>query len=89
MKECEILGYGTYVDKETQENMFRIVIAYDPKKEKYFGLQPAPAFLNFDSQLETQLNLYLKNKNNYKAYYETTGDIGSKTQVSKIIIEEN
>ena len=42
MKECEILGYGTFADKETGEALLRILIGIKSKSDKYVGTMVAP-----------------------------------------------
>ena len=88
MKNCKILGFGSYTDKETQEQKLRIVIAYDSKNEKYYGLSVAAAFLDYDSLLERQLKNYINEESKYKAMYEVSSDIGTKTKITKIEISE-
>ena len=91
MKECEILGYGTFADKETGEALLRILIGIKSKSDKYVGTMVAPpVFLSYDESLEYDLKKYINKKDNFKAYYESTDNIiTGKTKVSKIVIEEN
>lgn len=88
MKECKILGYGTYTDKETHEEKLRVVLGVESLKDNYYGIQPAVAFLEKDDILIMELSNYIKNPSSYQAYYETTDNIVTgKTKVSKIIIK--
>ncbi len=90
MKECKILGYGTYVDKETNETKLRVVIGVYRNDDKYIGYQVAPAFLDYTDELSTEIVKYLKDDSNKIAYYETTDNIFTgRTKISKIIIKEN
>ena len=88
MKNCKILGFGSYQDKDTQEQKLRIIIAYDSKNEKYYGLSVAAAFLDYDASFERQLKNYVDNESKYNATYEVSQDIGTKTKITKIIINE-
>ncbi len=88
-RECKIIGYGTYTDKNTQDKMLRIIIAVRSNKENYKGLMiPRPLFLKHTQELENNLNLAIEDKN-IKTYYETTEDIISgKTEITRLIINK-
>lgn len=86
-KECQIIGFGTYNDKETQEKKIRVVLGVDKKRENYYGLSPAVAFLDYTMPLENNLKEYLKD-NTKKAFYTTEEDITTnKTKVVDIVIK--
>lgn len=88
-KECIILGFGDYENKETGEKLLRILIGVDSISDKYKGIMVAPAvFLNYDEELKDKLTEYIEDKGeNLKAYYKTTDNIlTGKTKVSDIII---
>ena len=86
MKECKIIGYGKFKEKETQEDMFRIVIGIDSTSENYKGTMITTAFLPYDQDLEDELDYAIKN--NKKANYETTDNIiTGKTKISKITVK--
>ena len=88
MKECEIFGYGKFKDKDTQEEMLRIVIGIDSRNDNYVGTMITTAFLPYDKDLEDDLDYAIKN--NKKASYETTDNIiTGKTKVSKITVNRN
>lgn len=88
MKECKIIGYGKFKDKDTQEEMLRIVIGIDSTNENYKGTMITTAFLPYDKDLEDDLDYAIKN--NKKASYETTDNIiTGKTKVSKITVNRN
>lgn len=88
-KECEIIGFGTYNDKETQEKKIRVILGVDRKRENYWGLTPAVAFLDHTTILENKLIEYKQDiTKTKKAYYETEEDITTgKTKVVNIIIK--
>ena len=88
MKECEILGFGSYTDKETGEQKLRIVIAYKSNNDKYFGKNVAAAFLDYDNLLEMQLKNYINQPNIYNAKYNLSEEIGTKTKITNILITE-
>lgn len=88
MKECEIFGFGKFNDKETNEEMLRILIGVESNNEKYTGIMATTIFLPYDKNLEDDLEYARKNKK--KASYETTDNIiTGKTKVSKIIVNRN
>lgn len=85
MKECEVFGYGKFKDKDTQEDMLRIVIGIDSRNENYFGTMITTAFLPYNRELEEDLEYAIKNK--VYVNYETTDNIiTGKTKVSKITV---
>lgn len=88
LKECKILGYGTFSEKETGEMMLRILIGVNSTSEKYVGLMVAPpVFLKYNEELEKDLKDYIEG-NYEKAYYKTTDNIiTGKTKVVSIIVE--
>ena len=88
MKECEIYGYGKYKEKETQEDMLRIVIGIDSRNDNYVGTMITTAFLPYDKQLEDDLEYAIKNKK-YATYETTDNIITGKTKVSKITVNRN
>ena len=88
MKECEIFGYGKFKDKDTQEEMLRIVMGIDSRNDNYVGTMITTAFLPYDKDLEDDLNYAIKN--NKTANYESTDNIiTGKTKVSKITVNRN
>ena len=88
-KECKVLGYGKYPDKETGEMMLRVLIGIKSDNEKYYGTMIAPAiFLKYDEQLEESLKYAIDNRDLVKAYYTTTDNIiTGKTKVDAIYVE--
>lgn len=88
MKQCEIIGFGKFNDKETNEETFRILVGIDSTNEKYTGLMATTIFLPYNKDLEEDLKYAVKNK--IKASYETTDNIISgKTKVTKITVNHN
>lgn len=90
-KECIILGFGKYPDKETGEMMLRILIGIDSKNDNYYGIMVAPAvFLKYEEDLENDLRLAIDNKDDTKSYYTTTDNIiTGKTKVNALYVEYN
>lgn len=89
-KECIILGYAPYEEKETLKKMLRILIGTNSDKENYKGIMVAPpVYLDYKEELVNLLNAYLDDESKQvKAYYKTTDNIFTgKTKVSDIIIE--
>ena len=85
MKECKIIGYGKFKEKETKEDMFRIVIGIDSTNENYKGTMITTAFLPYNQDLEDELDYAVQN--NKKANYETTDNIiTGKTKINKITV---
>lgn len=65
----------------------RVVLAVNKKRENYYGLSPAVAFLDYTMLLENNLKEYL-NDDTKKAFYTTEEDITTnKTKVNNIIIK--
>lgn len=88
-KECIVLGFGDFENKETGEKMLRILLGIRSTNEKYKGIMVAPpVFLNYDEKLKNNLELYIEdNGENLEAFYTTTDNIlTGKTKVSNIII---
>ena len=72
MKECYIIGYKPCQNKETKENLLRIIIEIKSQDEKLIGNNAIICFLN--EAIE----------NNTKVYYETTDNIETgKTKITK------
>ena len=85
MKECKILGYGKFTEKETQNEMLRIVVGVKSTSENYKGLMTTTAFLNYSRDLEDELNYAIEN--DLTANYETTDNIISgKTKIVNITV---
>lgn len=85
MKECKILGYGKFNEKETNNEMLRIVLGIDSNNENYKGTMVTTAFLDYSKDLEDELNYAIDN--NKMASYETTDNIiTGKTKISKITV---
>lgn len=87
-KECIILGYGTYAEKETGEMMLRILIGIKSNSENYKGIMVAPpVYLKYDDILIDKLSEAIEDKS-IKTYYTTTDNIiTGKTKVNDIIFE--
>lgn len=87
-KECIIIGYGKYSEKDTGEIMLRILIGINSQSESYYGIQVAPpVYLPFNEVLEDNLKNAIDDRE-IKTYYTTTDNIISgKTKVNNIIFE--
>ena len=87
-KECKIIGYGSYADKETGELKFRICMCVDGNNpEKYTGKVAVFAFLSQTDELENKLKRAVINEN-VKCYYTTEENIVTgKTRVSDIYVD--
>lgn len=69
-----------YTDKNTQEEMYRIVIAYNQNNNKYYGLIPANVFLNKEDVYENNIKNAIDSKKEVE--YETEENISTgKTKV--------
>ena len=85
MKNCQILGYGKYTEKETNNEMIRIVVGIDSTSENYTGTMVTTAFLEYSKDLEDELNYAIKT--GAAASYQTTDNIiTGKTKINKIIV---
>ena len=89
-KECKVLGFGKYPDKESGEMMIRVLISINSDHENYYGEMIPPAvFLKYDEELEKNLKFAIDNRDNAKVYYTTTDNIiTGKTKVNAIFIEQ-
>lgn len=86
-KECKIIGYGGYADKETGELRFRICMCVDGTNEKYNGQVAVFVFLPQTDELESKLKRALSNPNT-KHYYTTEENIATgKTKVKEIYVD--
>jgi|GEM_PF-6873336 hypothetical protein len=82
MKECYIIGYKPCQNKETKENLLRIIIEIKSQDEKLIGNNAIICFLNDTEELRNFLNEAIEN--NTKVYYETTDNIETgKTKITK------
>lgn len=90
MKECKILGFKAYDEKDeskklTGNKMIRIIIAVKPIDNSYYGIIPVPVYLKFSEELER--NLMDAIDNDLDVSYETEENIlTGKTRVSNLII---
>ena len=86
MKECTIIGYGKYKKKETQEEMLRIIIGVDSISENYVGIMVVAVHMDYNKDLEEDLNNAIKTGEMVK--YTTTDNIVSgTTKVNKFIFQ--
>lgn len=87
-KECFIIGFGSYAEKETGEMMLRILLGIKSNSENYIGMMVAPpVYLKYSEDLEENLKEAI-NDSNIKTYYTTTDNIiTGKTKVDNIIFE--
>lgn len=85
MKKCKIIGYAPCENKETKEELFRIVIGIPSISEKYKGTMTTTAFLEKTNELEKILDKAITN--NIDVYYETSENIiTGKTKITKIML---
>lgn len=83
MKECYVLGYKCYDDKDTKEKMIRIIITVESIDSKYYGKMPVPVYMKWSNDLEK--NLMKTIDENDCINYETEENIlTGKTRVSKL-----
>ena len=61
---CKIIGYGSYIDKETGELKLRINISVDSIYENYYGQLLTTVFLPQNDELESDLRYAIDNKLN-------------------------
>ena len=82
MKECYIIGYKPCQNKETKEDLLRIIVEIKSKDEKLVGNNVIVCFLEDNEELRNFLNEAIEN--NTKVYYETTDNIETgKTKITK------
>lgn len=85
MKKCKIIGYGKFEEKETKEEMLRIVIGIPSISEKYIGIMTTTVFLEYSNQLEDELKEAIDK--NLEVYYQTSDNIiTGKTKITKLEI---
>ena len=92
MKECRILGYKPYDEKDenkklTGKKMLRIIITIDSTENSgYIGRIPVPVYLDYNEELCLELSKVIENEAVIK--YETEENIlTGKTKVSRLIFE--
>ena len=73
MNECRIIGYKPCKNKETQENLLRIIIEVNSPDEKQIGNDCVVCFLEDTEQLRNVLND--SREKGLQLYYETTDNI--------------
>lgn len=84
MKECKILGYSKYKDKNSNEDMLRVVVGIPSNREKYIGNLPINVFLKQTEDLLDLLNNAIRN--NTEVCYQTKENIISgKTKITNFI----
>lgn len=90
MKECRILGYKPYDEKDenkklTGKKMLRIIITINSiENSGYIGRIPVPVYLEYNEDLVYMLSDSINNEKTIK--YETEENIlTGKTKVSKLI----
>lgn len=88
MKECTIIGYGKYTEKEEKKEMLRVIIGIDSISEKYKGIMVAPVHLEYNEKLERNLDMAIKT-GEIVNYTTTDNIISGKTKVSSLIFKEN
>lgn len=85
MKKCKIIGYGKFEEKETKEEMLRIVIGIPSISDKYIGTMTTTVFLEYSKQLEEELKEAIEK--NLEVYYQTSDNIiTGKTKITKLEI---
>lgn len=79
-KKCNVLGFKPYIDKNTQEEMVRIIITVVNDDEEYTGLVPVCVFLKQENNILYNLKTaYFEKK---ECYYITKENIATgKTKV--------
>ena len=84
MKECRILGYKPY-DEKDEKKMLRIIITINSiENSDYIGRIPVPVYLEYNEDLVYMLSDSINNEKTIK--YETEENIlTGKTKVSKLI----
>lgn len=83
-KECTIIGFGKYKEKEEQKDMLRIIIGVESTSENYTGLMIVAVHLDYTRELENNLKDAIKSGEMIK--YTTTDNIVSgKTRVNNFI----
>lgn len=88
MKQCTIIGYGKYTEKEENKEMLRIIIGIDSISDKYKGTMVVPVHLEYNEELERNLNIAIKSGEMVE--YTTTDNIVSgKTKVNSLIFQED
>lgn len=85
MKKCKIIGYAKFEEKETKEEMLRIVIGIPSISDKYIGTMTTTVFLEYSKQLEEELKEAIDK--NLEVYYQTSDNIiTGKTKITKLEI---
>lgn len=91
MKECKILGYRPYDEKDeekklTGKKMLRIIITIEsPEDSETYGRIPVPVYLNYNEEFEKDLKNAIDD--NLTVKYQTEENIlTGKTRVKNIII---
>ena len=86
MKKCKIIGFGKVVTKEENKEMLRIIIGINSISENYYGTMVTAVFLDYDKNLEKDLEFAIDN--DIECEYTTTDNIMTgKTKVNKIIVK--
>ena len=73
MKECFIIGYKPCQNKETKEDLLRIIISKKSDDINHVGLTAIVCFLEPTDELKNVLDTSIKN--GQAVYYETTDNI--------------
>ena len=85
-KECIIIGFGKYKSKETNEEMLRIIIGVDSISENYFGTMVVAVHMDYDKNLEKNLNNAIET-GEIVEYTTTDNIVTGKTRIDKFIFQ--
>lgn len=91
MKECKILGYRPYDEKNelkqlTGKKMLRIIITIDsPEDSESYGRIPVPVYLDYNEEFEKDLKLAIDDDLPVK-YTTEENILTGKTRVKNILI---
>lgn len=86
MKECTIIGFGRYTEKEENKEMLRIIIGVESISEKYIGTMIVPVHLEYNSELEENLKNSIETGEIVR-YTTTDNIVTGKTRVNKLIFQ--
>lgn len=86
MKQCTIIGFGKYEDKESKDEMLRIIIGVSSTSEKYTGTMVVPVHLVYEKNLEENLKNAIET-GEIVEYTTTDNIVTGKTRVNKLIFQ--
>ena len=86
MKQCTIIGFGKYKNKETHEEMLRIIIGVESISENYTGTMVVAVHMEYNKKLEEDLKNAIET-GEIVEYTTTDNIVSGKTKVNKLIFQ--